>query len=529
MKLPFGSRSQRVDDDFDHFGDDAGDFDDHAEEPDRGLDDIEGLFDDRRSEASHRLRAPDVASAVSIGGDDGPATDNTGYLAPPPEGRSSRLRLRSRRTQHVDDDPDLDDDDVDGAVEPGHEVDVDEEPVTADDFSTEMERLRSEASAEQRSAWAYLGVLTGLFTFLVLFGYGCSDQGRSEVATGEAVEVLESGQPSQLVFQVDGDIITLQGTVPTEAARNQLVTAAQNAYGPANVLDELTVDPGFSFDAGTIRTVGSAAFDDGRAKQLHDAVSSDFGLANRGFEVGFVDTILAPVNAVVEVNGGQVVLGGALPDQQSIDDLAALAGEVWGPANVDSSGLTVGDTTWSEGRVRLTGRAVSSDLRIQQFTNAVPERLGLLVAVDTAGLVVDDAGERLAEVKAEIDALVAADPIQFQPLSADIDPGSDTVLTQVAELLAQLPATGFEVVGYTDSVGDDQENLLLSQQRAQAVVDRLAALGIDAARMTSRGEGENNPIADNSTDAGRAANRRIEFVFVGADLTQEPETTTTTG
>ena len=67
--------------------------------------------------------------------------------------------------------------------------------VSADEFVDQMERLRSEASAEQRTAWAYLGVLTGVFLFLVLFGYGCSDQGANEVATGEAREVLESVNP----------------------------------------------------------------------------------------------------------------------------------------------------------------------------------------------------------------------------------------------------------------------------------------------------------------------------------------------
>ncbi|MEL7158721.1 MAG: OmpA family protein [Actinomycetota bacterium] len=510
MKLPFGSRSSRVDDEFDDL--DVEDFDDDADADDRspGFDDLEGLFDAEVPARRPDLPAPSVASAVSIGVDDDLVSSSTGHAVPPPEGRSGRLLRRPRRTRH-DEDEEL------------------EEPVTADDFSTEMERLRSEASAEQRSAWAYLGVLTGLFGVLVLFGYGCSDQGESEVATGEAVEVQESGQPAQLVFQVDGDIITLQGTVPNEAARGQLLTLAQNAYGPENVLDELTVDADVSFEAGTIRTVGSAAFDDGRAQQLHDAIGRDFGLANRGFEVGFVETVLAPVNALVEIADGRVTLSGGLPDQASIDDLVQLTGDVWGPTNVDASRLTVGETTWTDGRIRLSGRAASTDQRIQEFTAAVPDRLGLLVTVDTAGLVVDDVTELLAEVRTEIDTVLATNPIQFEPLSAEIDPASDAVVAQLAELLGQLPTTDFEVVGYTDSVGDDQENLLLSQERAQAVVDRLGELGVDPARMTSRGEGENDPVADNGTDEGRAANRRIEFVFVGEDLTDDATTTTTSG
>jgi outer membrane protein OmpA-like peptidoglycan-associated protein len=57
---------------------------------------------------------------------------------------------------------------------------------------------------------------------------------------------------------------------------------------------------------------------------------------------------------------------------------------------------------------------------------------------------------------------------------------------------------------------------VLSEQRAQAVVDRLVELGIAADRLSARGEGEAQPIADNDTDEGRADNRRIEFVIAGA-------------
>ncbi|MGI9613988.1 MAG: OmpA family protein, partial [Acidimicrobiales bacterium] len=89
------------------------------------------------------------------------------------------------------------------------------------------------------------------------------------------------------------------------------------------------------------------------------------------------------------------------------------------------------------------------------------------------------------------------------------------VLADIAESLNRVPDVPFEVVGHTDDVGEEQDNLLLSEQRAEAVVERLAELGVDPGRMTARGEGETNPIADNNTDEGKAANRRIEFILVG--------------
>jgi outer membrane protein OmpA-like peptidoglycan-associated protein len=317
------------------------------------------------------------------------------------------------------------------------------------------------------------------------------------------------------VFRVDGDIITLQGTVPDEAAKAQLLSRAQGSYGPENVIDELTVDSDVTFDDGTIRVVGSAASDDDRAQTLQEAISTDFGLANRGFEVGFLETVLAPVNVQVAVAEGQVAISGVLPDEQSITDLVAVANEVWGEINTDAAALTVGDTTWTEGSVRLTGSALSNDQRIATFVALVSDRIGTLVTVDTSGLTINDITVQLETVQAAIDELVAASPIQFEPLSAEIEASSDPTLVGVAELVAQLPSTPFEVVGHTDSVGNDQENLLLSQDRAKAVVARLVELGVAAERMSSRGEGETKPIAENDTDEGKAANRRIEFVLVG--------------
>jgi len=67
------------------------------------------------------------------------------------------------------------------------------------------------------------------------------------------------------------------------------------------------------------------------------------------------------------------------------------------------------------------------------------------------------------------------------------------------------------VVGHTDSVGDKDYNVALGERRAEAVVEYLVNKGIEADRLTPVSMGFSQPVADNSTDAGRAANRRIEF------------------
>lgn len=94
-----------------------------------------------------------------------------------------------------------------------------------------------------------------------------------------------------------------------------------------------------------------------------------------------------------------------------------------------------------------------------------------------------------------------------------LSPIGNQNVDRVAHALAQQPKdTTFEVEGYTDSSGSDAENRQLSERRAQAVADRLTAEGIDPSRIRVVGRGEDQPIADNDTNEGRASNRRVEIV-----------------
>ena len=77
--------------------------------------------------------------------------------------------------------------------------------------------------------------------------------------------------------------------------------------------------------------------------------------------------------------------------------------------------------------------------------------------------------------------------------------------------LKQWPEIRVEVAGHTDSVGNDGYNLKLSSQRADSVRAYLEGKGVAASRMTAKGYGEKNPIADNATEGGRDKNRRVEL------------------
>lgn len=85
------------------------------------------------------------------------------------------------------------------------------------------------------------------------------------------------------------------------------------------------------------------------------------------------------------------------------------------------------------------------------------------------------------------------------------------VLNQVADFLKKNPLVKLEIGGHTDSDGDDNANLILSQLRADAVKSQLVKMGISESKLTTKGYGETKPLAANTTGEGKAANRRVEF------------------
>ena len=107
---------------------------------------------------------------------------------------------------------------------------------------------------------------------------------------------------------------------------------------------------------------------------------------------------------------------------------------------------------------------------------------------------------------------VAVYGIHFATGQATILPDSEQTLAQIAQLLREHPELSLRVEGYTDNVGQAAANQALSDRRAQAVVAWLTGHGIVGSRLAAKGFGAANPVADNSTDEGRAKNRRVELV-----------------
>ena len=117
------------------------------------------------------------------------------------------------------------------------------------------------------------------------------------------------------------------------------------------------------------------------------------------------------------------------------------------------------------------------------------------------------------EVQRQGDNLTLVMPgnITFATNSSDFTPGFYGPLNNLANSLKQYDQNSIEIVGYTDSSGNYQKNVDLSQRRAQSVATYLISQGVPANRVTARGAGPEKPIASNSTEAGRLQNRRVEI------------------
>jgi outer membrane protein OmpA-like peptidoglycan-associated protein len=105
----------------------------------------------------------------------------------------------------------------------------------------------------------------------------------------------------------------------------------------------------------------------------------------------------------------------------------------------------------------------------------------------------------------------------FETNKAQLQPGGNRSIDKLASTLRQYPERRIRIEGFTDSVGSNEHNQHLSEQRAQAVRQALIDKGIEANRIEIQGYGEEYPVATNNTAAGRQLNRRVEIIISGED------------
>lgn len=217
-------------------------------------------------------------------------------------------------------------------------------------------------------------------------------------------------------------------------------------------------------------------------------------------------TVLAPSNAAldgVDQGTSQMLLANpnmladtlnyhVLPGVVSRDDLVAMIGDGDSAEVATLNGDTITLTLDGDDLV-INGNATLSTADAEADNGIVHTIENVLIPNETA-----------------LNIIVGLEPIQFASGSAVISPESEETLDRVVAALSN-SEVNVTVEGHTDSQGDDAFNEQLSDDRARSVVNHLVANGVDEARLSSVGYGEQRPVGDNETEEGRAQNRRIAF------------------
>lgn len=205
---------------------------------------------------------------------------------------------------------------------------------------------------------------------------------------------------------------------------------------------------------------------------------------------------VAPANVVDRITVDSASAG---PAQTPIGNLArALLAETAGvAAKWDGSKLTLTGVVRTEA-ARATIRAAAKKAA---RTGEVVDNLTLI----TAG------GASCGGIQIKLNAVLKDNKIQFEESSPELTAGSKSTVNKVATLLAGCVAVKIEVAGHTDNQGSSAASRPLSEARARQVKSELQLLGIAAGRITTKSYGESEPIESNDTEAGRAANRRVEI------------------
>lgn len=275
---------------------------------------------------------------------------------------------------------------------------------------------------------------------------------------------LDAAMPE--VFSLDAKLPPKPDTTPREGPPE--LTATLSADGRLQIRGRLT-------DAAQRGAVTSFA----RARFGADAVSMATRL-DPDLPDGWPIRVLAGLQALSELHQGTLLV------QAGTVDVSGVAG-----------------STEAQTRIAQTlsgqlgqGKAFSVDVRYD-------ERLDPLAALPTPEECVADLNRVLTQTK-----------VAFAPGSAEIEAEGGRTLDKLAEILKRCLDIPMQIAGHTDSQGSEGGNLALSQARAEAVLLGLQGRRVPVGSLTAVGFGESVPLEDNSTDAGREANRRIEFSLI---------------
>lgn len=200
----------------------------------------------------------------------------------------------------------------------------------------------------------------------------------------------------------------------------------------------------------------------------------------------------------VAIDGRDIVIDGIAPDEDARAHAAQVVGAIWGVRAVENRTAVMQSET-PPIRPRPTTDTPTSPTR------------PVVAAIDNHPTTVTESPATAESCQDNINQLLAERTIEFDTGSSLISEESYTLLNTLIDWLKTCPRASIEVGGHTDTVGEEQRNLSLSLQRAEAVARHLQRAGISGSRLSAVGYGSAAPIDSNDTEQGRKRNRRIEL------------------
>jgi len=272
------------------------------------------------------------------------------------------------------------------------------------------------------------------------------------------------------------------------------------------------------------------------------SIARDAEGVNSATFVGEIKQVpLTPANLSIIERGEKITLTGTVADQATIDSMVARATQRYGADKIINQ-LKVQESTQAlpnvnglfgmldglqsgsimrvrNGEITLLGEVKSSQIKenignnvAKVFSGPVNNQL-TVIAAPVVAPPVPKTTKQIA-CQDSVNELLSDSKINFRTSRAAIKADSHPLLKSIAEVAKSCPNARFEVAGHTDSTGSLELNNQLSKQRAQAVVDHLIGLGLQATQFNAAGYGPSQPVGDNATSTGRAQNRRIEFKLI---------------
>lgn len=327
---------------------------------------------------------------------------------------------------------------------------------------------------------------------------------EGDVTENVTASLMSHDLPADVQINVEGRDVSLSGTVSTQEERQDFVNIARQAKGVHSVEDNLLVDESLSVAGSTIEseegfvssdpfgeivedeTIVFAPFDEEPLFDFSDEAEAEEiaeqpqGLTEEAAEKTeeIIGDIVQGAETVVEAAG------------ETIEDGVAVVEDAFAPEVTEpSEPLEIVEVADEEGEKEVP--AVIE-----------PEEEPLEVA--------EELQKSSTECESEIASLVAGKKINFETGVAKIEKASLPLLDTIAKTMSGCADVALHIHGYTDNVGDPEMNKKLSHSRAKSVGLYLLKQGIRQ-RVKIFGHGVDQPIADNGTEEGRTANRRIEF------------------